>query len=119
MIIDIHSHVYRHPLPFVTRFFDPEELIAKYDELGIDKAVLLPVVNPEIYFPQSVDEVLEVCAEYPDRFIPYCNIDPRAMTNSPNAPLWKVLESYKNKAKERATVFSTENTVKAVEKLLE
>ncbi|MBO4594425.1 MAG: amidohydrolase family protein [Clostridia bacterium] len=97
MIIDIHSHVYKHPLPLVTRFFNPEELIAKYDELGIDKAVLLPVVNSEIYFPQSVDEVLEVCEEYPDRFIPYCNIDPRAMTNSSNAPLYKALEYYKNK----------------------
>ena len=97
MIIDIHSHCYKHPLPFVTRFFDPEELIKKYDELGIDKAVLLPVVNAEIYFPQSVDEVLEICQAYPDRFIPYCNIDPRAMTNSPNAPLYKVLEYYKNK----------------------
>ena len=97
MIIDIHSHVYKHPLPLVTRFFNPEELIAKYDELGIDKAVLLPVVNSEIYFPQSVDEVREVCEEYPDRFIPYCNIDPRAMTNSSNAPLYKALEYYKNK----------------------
>ena len=97
MIIDIHSHVYKHPLPLVTRFYSPEELVKKYDELGIAKAVLLPVVNPEIYFPQSVDEVLEVCQAYPDRFIPYCNVDPRTMTNSPNAPLYKALEYYKNK----------------------
>ena len=62
MIIDIHSHCYKHPLPFVTRFLDPEELIKKNDELGIDKAVLLPVVNPEIYLPQSVDEVLDICS---------------------------------------------------------
>lgn len=97
MIIDIHSHAYKNPVPFVTPFCSPEELIAKYDEMGIDKAVLLPVVNPEIYFPQAVDEILEIAAEYPDRFIPYCNIDPRAMTNAPNAPLYKVLEYYKNK----------------------
>ena len=97
MIIDIHSHVYKYPLPFVTRFLDPEELIKTYDELGIDKAVLLPVVSPEIYFPQSVDEILEVCRQYPERFIPYCNVDPRAMTYSDRAPLWKALEYYKNK----------------------
>ncbi len=96
-IIDIHSHVYKHPLPFVTPFYDPETLIRTYDKLGITKAVLLPVVNPEIYFPQSVDEILEVCEEYPDRFIPYCNIDPRSMTNSERAPFAKVLEYYKNK----------------------
>lgn len=97
MIIDIHSHCYKHPLPFVTRFLDPEELIKKNDELGIDKAVLLPVVNPEIYLPQSVDEILDICKAYPTRFIPYCNLDPRALTNSNTAPLYKVLDYYKNK----------------------
>ncbi len=97
MIIDIHSHAYKHPNDFGTRFLSPEELIAKYDEAGIDKAVLLPVVSPEIYLPQSVDEILDICAAYPDRFIPYCNVDPRALTNSCTAPLYKVLEYYKNK----------------------
>jgi predicted TIM-barrel fold metal-dependent hydrolase len=97
MIIDIHAHCYKYPVPFVTDFCDPEELIAFYDKQGIDKGVLLPVVNSEIYFPQSNDEILEICSAYPDRFIPYCNIDPRAMTNSPCAPLHKVLEYYKNK----------------------
>ena len=97
MIIDIHSHCYKYPVPFVTPFCNPEELIKFYDKEGVDKAVLLPVVNNEIYFPQSNDEILEICAAYPDRFIPYCNIDPRAMTNAPNAPLHKVLEYYKNK----------------------
>lgn len=45
MFIDIHSHCYKNPLPFVTPFANPEELIALYDEMGVDKAVLLPVVN--------------------------------------------------------------------------
>ena len=53
MIIDIHSHCYKNPLPFVTPFCNPEELISFYNKQGIDKAVLLPVVNSEIYFPQS------------------------------------------------------------------
>jgi predicted TIM-barrel fold metal-dependent hydrolase len=97
MIIDIHSHCYKNPVPFVTPFCNPEELIKINKEMGIDKAVLLPVVNSEIYFPQSNDEILEICNAYPDKFIPYCNIDPRAMTNSPNAPLHKVLDYYKNK----------------------
>ena len=97
MFIDIHGHVYKNPVPFVSSFFNPEELIKRYDELGIEKGVMLPVVNNEIYFPQSNEEVLEICAQYPDRLIPYCNIDPRAMTNSPNAPLDKVLQYYKDK----------------------
>ena len=57
MIIDIHSHAYKNPLPYVTPFCSPEELIAKYDEMGVDKAVLLPVVNPEIYLPQAVETI--------------------------------------------------------------
>jgi len=41
MIIDIHSHVYKNPLPFITPFCDPEELIQKYNEMGIDKATAI------------------------------------------------------------------------------
>lgn len=96
MFIDIHAHAYRRPTPFVTRFYNPEELIQRYDELGIEKGVILPVVNPEIYLPQSNEEVLELCERYPDRLIPYCNLDPRALTNSPSAPLDQVLQYYKD-----------------------
>ena len=56
----------------------------------------MPVVNPEIYLPQSNEEVLELCERYPDRLIPYCNLDPRALTNSPSAPLDQVLQYYKD-----------------------
>ena len=96
MFIDIHAHAYRRPTPFVTRFYNPEELLERYDELGIEKGVILPVVNPEIYLPQSNEEVLELCERYPDRLIPYCNLDPRALTNSSSAPLDQVLQYYKD-----------------------
>jgi hypothetical protein len=59
--------------------------------------VLLPIVSPEIYLPQSVEDILEVCAAYPDRFIPYCNVDPRSGTNAPNAPLDQVIHYYKER----------------------
>ncbi len=97
MFIDIHAHAYWKPIPFVTHFATPEHLIEVYDKLGIEKGVLLPVVNPEIYFPQSNEDILDMAAKYPDRFIPFCNIDPRAMTNSPDAPLDQVLQYYKDK----------------------
>ena len=35
--------------------------------------------------------------KYPDRFIPCCNIDPRAMSNSPFAPLERPLKYYKER----------------------
>ena len=106
MFIDIHAHVYKNPAPFMSpllsdgyepRFYNPEELIARYDELGIEKGVMLPVVSPEIYLPQSNEEVLEICEKYPDRLIPYCNVDPRALTNSADAPLDRALQYYKDR----------------------
>jgi len=97
MFIDIHAHAYRNPVPFVVRFCTAEELIKRYDELGIEKGVLLPIVNPEIYFPQTNEDILDMAEQYPDRFIPFCNIDPRALTNSPEAPLDKVLAYYRDR----------------------
>ena len=92
MFFDIHAHVYRHPVPFVVKFCDPDELLRMYDRYGIEKGCLLPVVNSEIYLPQSNEDILEIAAAHPDRFIPFCNVDPRALTNSPDAPLDRVLE---------------------------
>ncbi|MFC5407533.1 amidohydrolase family protein [Cohnella soli] len=97
MFIDIHAHAYRKPVPFVVQFCTAEELIQQYDALGIEKGVLLPVVSPEIYLPQANEDILDMAALYPDRFIPYCNIDPRALTNSAEAPLDRLLSYYKEK----------------------
>ena len=95
MFIDIHTHVYRHK-PLGVPFCTPEELIKRYDEMKVDVAVLLPIVSPEIYFPQTVEDILEVCDAHPDRFVPYCNVDPRCLWNSPFAPLDEVMQYYKD-----------------------
>lgn len=97
MYIDIHSHAYWKPAPFVTSFFTPEELIEAHKKNGIEKGVLLPVVNCEIYLPQTNEDILDMCEKYPDNFIPFCNVDPRAMTNSPDAPLERILQYYKDR----------------------
>ena len=34
--IDFHAHAYRKPIPFVTRFCTPAELIDRYDRYGIE-----------------------------------------------------------------------------------
>ena len=77
MFIDIHAHAYRvkpFPKPWnVDRnFCTAEELIARYDELGIEKGAVLPIVNPEVYSPQTNEEVLEMVAKYPDRLFKKC-----------------------------------------------
>ena len=96
IFIDIHAHAYRRPAPFITRFYTPEQLIRAYDEYGIEKGCLLPVVNCEIYLPQTNEDILDMAAQYPDRFIPFCNLDPRAMCNSADAPLDRILTYYKS-----------------------
>ena len=96
MFIDIHAHAYRKRPPFLCQFCNAEELIERYDEAGIEKGALLPIVSPEIYLPQSNEDILEMAEQYPDRFIPFCNIDPRALTNSADAPLDRLLRYYRD-----------------------
>lgn len=101
MFIDIHAHAYRKPVslpePFVVKFCTAEEVILRYDQVGIEKGVLLPVVSPEIYLPQANEDILDMAEKYPTRFIPFCNIDPRALTNSADAPLDYLLRYYRDK----------------------
>ena len=97
MFIDIHAHAYRKPVPFVTRFCTVEELLERYDAAGIERGAVLPIVNPEIYLPQANEDILDMAEEYPDRLIPFCNIDPRALTNSADAPLGDLLRHYRDK----------------------
>jgi uncharacterized protein len=84
MIIDAHAHVFLNPrikyTPASTPFMSAFEQIAIMDRFGINKAVILPMSNPEILAEyQGLNEVLEICTQYPGRFIPFCNVDPRLM----------------------------------------
>ena len=97
MFIDIHAHAYRKPVPFVVQFCTAEQLIERYDKAGIEKGAVLPIVSPEIYLPQANEDILDMAEQYPDRLIPFCNIDPRALTNSSDAPLDRLLRYYRDK----------------------
>jgi len=100
MFIDIHVHTRGTPgFPRCGKpaYATPEELIQRYDAIEVEQAVILPGVNPECaYTPQSNEEVLQIQQRYPDRFIPFCNIDPRALTNSAMAPLHDILAYYRD-----------------------
>ena len=97
MFFDIHAHVYRKPVPFVVQFCSPDELLHVYDKYNIEKGCLLPIVSSEIYLPQANEDILEIAVAHPDRFIPFCNVDPRCLTNTCTAPLDTVLQYYKDK----------------------
>ena len=100
MFIDVHAHAYRrHPGPLRNGkqwFATPQQLIERYDEIGIEKAALLPLIGPEVYLPQSNEDILEMAEGFDGRFIPFCNIDPRALTNSVDAPLGDLLRHYRD-----------------------
>ena len=97
MFIDIHAHAYRiQPVkPDNNTWITPEQLVEFYDKHDIDAGVLLPLVSPECNTPQCNEDILEMAEKYPGRFIPFCNVDPRCISNDPHAPLEKVLARYK------------------------
>ena len=98
MFFDIHAHVYKYQYPDVSGhmlFINKEQLIEIHDRLEIEQAVLLPLVSPEVYVPQSVGEIIDIANDSNGRFIPFCNIDPRVLTNTADAPLGNLLNYYK------------------------
>jgi len=76
-LIDTHLHVGRlyaddsEGLP-------PERLLAFMDFSGVERAVLLPAESPEcVDHLVTTEYVVDVCRRRPERFIPFCNVDPR------------------------------------------
>ena len=97
MFFDIHAHVYKYPYPDAnkTLFMTEKQLIEHNHQHNIDHSVLLPIVSPEVYVPQSVGEIIDIAKHSDGRFIPFCNLDPRVLTNSSDAPIGNLLEFYK------------------------
>jgi predicted TIM-barrel fold metal-dependent hydrolase len=105
MIIDIHQHITYRKFPEFSKVseishgqFTARDLIKDMDKWGIDKSVVLPITNPENIDLLGVagnQEVIEECKKYPDRLIPFCNIDPRAMLNTPQADLSMLIRVFK------------------------
>ena len=104
MFLDIHAHMYKYPYPisydkdkdkFRMVFPNGEELIKLHDELGIDRAVIVPLVSPEVYVPQSVGEVIEFANNSGGRFIPFCSLDPRVLDNTNDSDLGFLIDFYK------------------------
>jgi predicted TIM-barrel fold metal-dependent hydrolase len=99
MFIDIHVHTRKVPGPQRNGkqpYATPEQLLERYDKLGIEQAVLLPGGSPECaHQPQSIDEILEICEKYPGRFIPFMNVDPRSIGNHWEADLGIIISHYK------------------------
>lgn len=101
-MIDIHTHcvLYHDPAqranPAFLKLNTPPELVATWDGLGIARGVVLPLANHECEFVfQTTESVLDMAALYPDRIIPFCNIDPRQKYNSATTDFTPLLAHYK------------------------
>jgi len=99
MFIDVHVHAYRSgpPQDGRTLFCTPGQVLQRYDELGIERGCLQPLIGPEVYLPQSNEDVLDMAAAAGGRLIPFCNIDPRGIANAPDAPLDRWLRYYRDR----------------------
>lgn len=100
--IDIHAHCTEDPLPQMGSLKQPlccaEQLIAHYDRLGIEKGCILGLGTPENFIGgMSNESILRLSAQYPDRFIPFCIVDPRACGNTPFAQFRDVLMHYRDR----------------------
>lgn len=76
--IDIHTHLgaFYHGLELTA------DLLVKFmDRFGVERACVLPLISPESApIVQPVTTALEAYRRFPDRLIPFCSLDPRAVT---------------------------------------
>ena len=97
--IDIHVHTIAEKgvlRPRGDTFATPEELFEMYDQLGVEKAVLLPIVSPEGQTDTNTNREIEaIVRQYPDRFYWFCNVDPRMGDNWQTTDFVQMLSYYK------------------------
>ncbi|MBQ2840763.1 MAG: amidohydrolase family protein [Oscillospiraceae bacterium] len=100
--IDIHCHVtafpqYAPPRHNGTNTLSAEQQILIHDKLNVDIGVLLPDCSPEgIYLQTTNEETKFITAQHPERFMWFCNVDPRMVTNDKKADLGHLLNHYKS-----------------------
>ena len=92
-MIDTHAHLGK--VYYGREILTPGRLLKIMDKYGIEKAVILPLENPEEeHYYYTTEQALEDCRKYPDRFIPFVNIDPRRGTNDGNFDFFPLIEEY-------------------------
>ena len=100
--IDIHCHITAFPEYAPRRFngsrtLDVNEQIAIHDKLNVDVGVILPGVSAEGTFLQhSNEEAKFITVQHPDRFMWFCDIDPRMISNDSTADLSYLINHYKS-----------------------
>lgn len=99
--IDIHAHTTMWENGFSSlgrRRIMPHELKKEYEELGVEKGFILPLLSPEALFSVQSNEEAEYIANNNSDFLYWCcNVDPRMLKNLPDADLSVMLNSFKER----------------------
>ena len=76
--IDMHTHIGTYTNG--SKELTAKALVEWMDGHDIAKAVVLPLVSPEsTTYLQLPDAAIQASREFPDRLVPFCSIDPRAI----------------------------------------
>lgn len=100
--IDIHCHAtafpdYQPGWKNGLRFLSDTEQLEVLDKLNVEKGVLLPIIAPDAqWMTMSNQEAKLLADKYPDRFVWFCNVDPRQAGYSENADLEFLINRYKD-----------------------
>ncbi|MGI5172779.1 hypothetical protein H0R92_04145 [Treponema sp. OMZ 840] len=101
--LDIHAHVLQEKMfpcmaDGTVYGLTCDELRLMYDKINVEKGVALPLVSPEHMSDQFTNkDAYRCCMEHPDTIgWWFCNIDPRWLTNNPQADLSLIIEYYKS-----------------------
>lgn len=79
--IDIHTHLGAF---YAGQELTVEGLIEFMDAHDVERSVVLPLVSPESApIPQPTSTALAAYKQFPDRIVPFCVVDPRAVTTPP------------------------------------
>lgn len=94
--IDVHTHI--GTTWNGNKELTPTDLLKWMDEHDIEKSVLLPLTSPESSsFLLLTEPALQAAKEHPDRFIPFCSIDPRTSVVGGIKGFKSVIQSYVDK----------------------
>ncbi len=94
--IDVHTHI--GTTWNGNKELTPKGLLEWMDEHDIEKSVLLPLMSPESSsFLLLTEPALQAAKDHPDRFIPFCSIDPRTSVRGGLKGFVDVIKSYVDK----------------------
>ena len=94
--IDMHTHI--GTTWNGNKELTPKGLLDWMDEHDFEKSVLLPLVSPESSsFLLLTEPALKAAKDHPDRFIPFCSIDPRTSVRGGLKGFISVIEAWVDK----------------------